>query len=209
MRHPEWLEQDIDAMDGVEHSGLSIDFVALRDIKQGEEITIDYGTEWEEAWQEHAVQWSPVAGSDLPRTSLDFTSDPDSIIPTADDGGYGGFTKLWLHNIYRNFHGLPGHTIDYYMAIVVGQRQITVDDPNKRGRDIGEYLYTIEIYEYEEADEETTLEFAAILWDVDRDGFVFDDNPYSRDHQMLGVFRHPMMIPDDMFPEQWKNKLEE
>jgi len=34
-----------------------VDIVALRDIQEGEEIFIDYGPEWGNAWMEHQKQW--------------------------------------------------------------------------------------------------------------------------------------------------------
>ena len=45
LRHPEWLEMPVRKWSSIYHSGLSFDFVALRDIEPDEEITINYGTE--------------------------------------------------------------------------------------------------------------------------------------------------------------------
>jgi len=55
-----WLEQNIDYID--EHLGsvaFEFDIVAIRDLQLGEEVTIDYGHEWEEAWKEHVSTWTP------------------------------------------------------------------------------------------------------------------------------------------------------
>jgi hypothetical protein len=44
---PDWLSKDIEFLrDSVGKIGLSFDYVALRDIKEGEEVTMDYGDEW-------------------------------------------------------------------------------------------------------------------------------------------------------------------
>jgi hypothetical protein len=44
---PEWLQKDITFLrDTIDKIGLSFDYVALRDIKEGEEIFMDYGDEW-------------------------------------------------------------------------------------------------------------------------------------------------------------------
>jgi hypothetical protein len=44
---PSWLSEDLNFLrDSVDKIGLSFDYVALRDIKEGEEITMDYGDEW-------------------------------------------------------------------------------------------------------------------------------------------------------------------
>ncbi|OEU11016.1 hypothetical protein FRACYDRAFT_246118 [Fragilariopsis cylindrus CCMP1102] len=53
------------------HRLLSMEIIALRDIKPGEEIFIDYGKEWENAWLEHVKTWN----------SNDIT-DTDSSIPS-------------------------------------------------------------------------------------------------------------------------------
>jgi hypothetical protein len=58
---PSWLEQDpIFLSETVEKIGLSFEYVALRDISEGEEVFMDYGPEWEQAWQTHVEQWQPV-----------------------------------------------------------------------------------------------------------------------------------------------------
>ena len=60
-----WLNQTVDYLD--EHysnPGLEFDIVAIRDIQSNEEIFISYGKEWEEAWQEHIKDWSPMEHAD-------------------------------------------------------------------------------------------------------------------------------------------------
>lgn len=41
-------------------SGLMLEFIAIRDINEGEEILIDYGNHWQNAWDLHISQWAPV-----------------------------------------------------------------------------------------------------------------------------------------------------
>ena len=36
---------------------MEVRYVAIRDISPGEEIFLDYGPEWEDAWQEHMTRW--------------------------------------------------------------------------------------------------------------------------------------------------------
>ena len=38
-----------------------------------------------------------------------------------------------------------------------------------------------------------------------REAFKFVDNPYTSDQFLPNAFRHPMLIPDEMFPEYWMN----
>ena len=37
---------------------LVFDLVATRDIAAGEEIYLDYGQEWEDAWNQYAESWN-------------------------------------------------------------------------------------------------------------------------------------------------------
>jgi len=45
-------------------SGLLLEFIALRDIQPGEEVFINYGREWELAWNDHVAKWEPEEGSE-------------------------------------------------------------------------------------------------------------------------------------------------
>ena len=49
------------------------------------------------------------------------------------------------------------------------------------------------------------IEKSPIYWDVPKSAFYFEDLPRTRDHIQPWSFRHEMMIPDDVFPERWKN----
>lgn len=56
-----WLEKDIEDMKKTnERVPLSLDIVATRDIEAGEELFLDYGEKWEEAWDQHLHDWVPV-----------------------------------------------------------------------------------------------------------------------------------------------------
>lgn len=54
-----WLGMTIEDMKREEGRGLSLDIVATRDILEGEEVFVDYGASWEEAWDKHVSQWKP------------------------------------------------------------------------------------------------------------------------------------------------------
>eukprot|EP00522_Entomoneis_paludosa_P006333 CAMPEP_0172448548 /NCGR_PEP_ID=MMETSP1065-20121228/7551_1 /TAXON_ID=265537 /ORGANISM="Amphiprora paludosa, Strain CCMP125" /LENGTH=479 /DNA_ID=CAMNT_0013200091 /DNA_START=105 /DNA_END=1541 /DNA_ORIENTATION=+ len=58
---PTWLQKDpVFLKNTREKVGLSLEYVALRDIQEGEEIFMDYGPEWEEAWNDHVESWEPL-----------------------------------------------------------------------------------------------------------------------------------------------------
>jgi hypothetical protein len=42
---------------------------------------------------------------------------------------------------------------------------------------------------------------------VPRSSIHFADKPYTTDFHLEGVFRHEIGIPDEIFPERWKDKV--
>ena len=55
--HSELLEMDSNTVSLKFGMGLMVDLVALRDINEDEEILIDYGKAWDDAWKEHKKLW--------------------------------------------------------------------------------------------------------------------------------------------------------
>jgi len=65
----QWLNvtvKEISKMTKAEQRGLSFDFVAIRDIKTDDEIFIDYGAEWEDAFEAHIEKWEAPVEGDFP-----------------------------------------------------------------------------------------------------------------------------------------------
>ncbi|KAI2497405.1 hypothetical protein MHU86_17116 [Fragilaria crotonensis] len=60
---PEWLNKTVEEFAEVKFSVLSMELVAIRDIEPDEEVVLDYGEEWEAAWNAHVASWSPVKGA--------------------------------------------------------------------------------------------------------------------------------------------------
>jgi len=191
MRHPEWLKQDPLTLDDEWHSGLSFDFIALRDIVKDEEITIDYGSDWQDTWDNHVKNWVPPKGADMYQAAYELNRQEDLVIKTIHEGPYSDSLLLWI----RGFYMPQEDASDYYRVFVLDRFTCH-----------GETLYTVAVFTTKDIERQTTIEYVGgILFALPRDAFVFDDVPYTRDHQMTWSFRHDMKIPDDMMPEAWKN----
>ena len=53
--------------EGKQHLGLLMEIVSIKDITEGKEVYIDYGKDWQEAWDKHVVEWEEsVKEGDLP-----------------------------------------------------------------------------------------------------------------------------------------------
>eukprot|EP00536_Pseudo-nitzschia_multiseries_P004418 jgi/Psemu1/318414/estExt_fgenesh1_pm.C_730015 len=270
MTHPEWRKQPIKRWGTKEKAGLSFDFVALRDIEKDEEITIDYGSEWEEAWQSHLQAYygseETSEASRPARTKQQLTKHHvpafelnelvDLKLQTVGEGDYENQgLRLFCHRPYLEWHGanidilddggetfvvrFPGtknHTktikrIDYvdwdnfevYPCRI--RKRYSIDDDDDRGGikegNSDSYRYLVEIFERsdeiqplqasdaEEIDkrETTTQDFVwAVLFDVPGDAFYFEDQKNGRHHHQQWSFRHEMRIPDEIFPDVWRNR---
>mmetsp|Transcript_30420 Transcript_30420/g.90794 ORF Transcript_30420/g.90794 Transcript_30420/m.90794 type:complete len:758 (-) Transcript_30420:287-2560(-) len=55
--HPEWLDLDASDIFTKMKTGLLMELVATRPIDEGEELLLDYGKDWSDAWNEHVRDW--------------------------------------------------------------------------------------------------------------------------------------------------------
>jgi hypothetical protein len=189
MRHPEWREQEIEKWVKQYHTGVSIDFVALRDIEEDEEIVIDYGEAWERAWQEHVRTFVPRENY-IPAYELNEMEDIE--YRTIDDDPYElDGVQLFCQRWYVQKH-VKGVKVDPQCQIL---------------KKLDEDRYMVQLLTITNKEKKVTTEYTTggVLWNVPSDAFYFLDMPYMRDHHMFNTFRHPMVLPDDMFPEVWKN----
>lgn len=58
--HDEWRNKSLEYLEEQWTSGMMLEFIALRDIHVGEEVLINYGNEWQKAWDEHVQKWQPT-----------------------------------------------------------------------------------------------------------------------------------------------------
>jgi hypothetical protein len=183
------------------HSGLQIDFVALRDIDANEEIFIDYGQEWEDAWREHVQQYNTKKPkhSDKYRVSYELQRDLDLEVRTYDEGEFGPDILTYCHESYRLMHGLEPSDVGSHKCRAVKRYQ----------NEEGDMRYVVELYHKSEEEEYSHVVVSEVLFDIPRDVFHFEDVAYTRDHCQPSAIRHEMMIPDDMFPQAWMNLNQE
>lgn len=195
MRHSEWFEKPPKTMEEALHTGLSFDFVALRNIELGEEILIDYGPEWQAAWDDHVRSWKPPVGARKYIESY-LLNDVyvDLRLPTIAEGGFPDHLIVWIHGGYMELAGY-GPAPEFVRAQIL----------DRHVGKYGEYRYRVQSFEAEDnLDAKTTIRLGPMMWSLPRDAFYFKDSPYSRDHEMPWSFRHYIGIPDEIFPDVWK-----
>ncbi|KAL3781515.1 hypothetical protein ACHAW5_000731 [Stephanodiscus triporus] len=213
-----WLEEDVDFLRKTNAVGLSIDFVATRDIRPGEEVFLDYGPEWEAAWDEYVRQWEPPPGSKgyVPASML---KEPLRTLEEQSSEPYPDNVIFYCHYDYH-----PGDVEgsfeweDDWMELRLGPCQIISRGAPSMEEDAEEdevvYVYTTIMLTMDQVDTDMILTFMLplprpgevhILTDVPRWAIEVRDKPYAKDEFAPRAFRHEMMMPDDMFPEAWKN----
>lgn len=206
---PLWLEMSLDRMSEVtaeSSRGLSFEVIATRDINKGEEIFIDYGSNWEDAWELHKDTWTPpekgsrfgnynpvegLIGNILLRTVDELAKDPypDNIVNSC----------FWYEYVEE---GYDPNEMGYYMAddyIFEGDLKHSVSlwecDVLKK---ISDSHYEVRILRRREGKDDVLLTM------FPRESITFIMKRYTSDQHLPGAFRHYIEIDDNIFPEQWK-----
>lgn len=89
----DWLNLTPDELEFNQHAGLILEIVATRDVEEGEEIFLNYGDRWEQAWNDYVDQWRPPTGFEeyIPPDVLD---DRTEWIKTTDEDPYTGLNLI-------------------------------------------------------------------------------------------------------------------
>lgn len=82
----EWLNMTVEQMGKKLDVGLMIEYYALREIAFDEEITINYGLDWEKAWDEHVNKWQPPVEAEEYVSAQEMNRDPGNwVLSTVDE----------------------------------------------------------------------------------------------------------------------------
>ncbi len=174
-----WLDEPVSFFDSVWTTNLMFEYVALRDIHEGEEVLVDYGKEWEEAWDAHVKTWEPVEDHVSPH---DLNKNVDIPLKTHEEDA----------SIYNNISG-------YHYDEKNGEREIHRIRARRPAPDYENdgFVYDLEVI--------GSGNQVKRLRDVPRSQIYFFHKPYSADIFREESFRHEMVIPDEMFPSAWRN----
>lgn len=202
--NPTWLNLSVKDLKRTSSSGLSLELVALRDIKEGEEVLLDYGDEWENAWKNHVDSWEPLEGAADYMSARDLNADVNNMILRTEfeqiHYPYPANVQVQFDNSFRNPREWQNRTDDLllfkqeYAGAMYGCEIL-----NRTEASDARVLYTI-VYTDLEGDE-TDVKVAGIP----REAFEFKDRAYTSDFLQENVFRHDIRLPDDLMPEAWKN----
>jgi len=200
--------------------GLIMEFVSLRDIYPHEEIFLDYGAEWERAWQKHVAEWSPV-----PRAETYITADGTMKIMgilTVDEQKTKPYpdnvrTACFFGDSEDTYYKDADEEDDFFKILQLDEWQSRND----------ECLRWCTILERRTANDNETLLFDVLIEpqtahlpedcilpsdekiyvnNVPSTKVTLVDVEYSRDQHLPHAFRHFIRLPDDLCPDTWKQK---
>lgn len=201
------------------HLGLIIEVVAIRDIEPGEEVFIDYGEEWKQAWASHEKTWKDAFTNGLapktwPLRAADMNEEyskmpykveeemknqpyPENVALVAfmmlaetNEAGTASDPKLWTHPQTGTVYA---H--DHIFEVVITER-VQIED----GEGLVEFPYNYTIRWSNNVGEETYVK------NIPHEAFFFVDTPRSGDQFVKAAFRHYIGMPDEVFPRgPWRN----
>jgi hypothetical protein len=189
--------------------------VALREIEEGEEVTISYGDDWHRAWDSYMDAWElSKAGSSHVWLAEDVRElyqkkpleNPDTI--SSNPYPENVVTVCFLSTKERP-DGLPKFE---------GRVQITeFSQPTPGGGVLyeGHRMTPVDILERQETGDDFFYNYTVMahmpsgaqvkVLNVPHAACTFVNKPYTSDIHIPGAFRHFIGIPDRDFPQAWRN----
>jgi hypothetical protein len=208
-----YFDLKVNEMEGNSVTSLAIDYVALRDIQPGEELFMDYGNEFEEAWNLHLETWQPPGRSKRYADADTFnTRMKDAVLRTDDEqelDPYPSNLEIRCHRYLRR-KSWRKHIMDetfdnLWDTIEEKGWPCFIDSRYEEEEDNGEFFYNVRMeYEVKDDDGKWVDKFVE-REGVPRSAISFLDRPYTTDIHLANAFRHDIRIPNDMFPRKWKN----
>lgn len=207
-----------------------LELVATRPIKRGEEVLLDYGDDWEKAWNEHASKWKKtIKGSKFAKSAMVLNEMHHGAsaqpFPTEDEtpSDYdeeAEAAEIQCHLLYdedkierrRNADGTRTKLYPWIEHPTAGEERlkgnIAFRGTNRIGCDILErsgdaasgYKYVVKPY----LDSDDVL-----VKNVPHEAIRYTDRPYKNPQHEVNGFRHAIAFPDEIFPKAWRDLVED
>lgn len=209
---------DLSAEQLAERSRVGIVMVvqALRDIEEGEEIFLNYGSGWEEAWKEYVDKGNEEFGKDktwdlkaddmkIQYRDIPFATDlKDGVNPYPPSVATTCFLKTEDVQDGRPRRSPNGHEIFRFADDMTPEKFTGADmyvcdvlSRTEKLTDGNLYNYTV----LAKISDEDIVQ----VENVPHAAITFVDQPYQSDLHTPGGFRHYIGIPDSDFPQAWRN----
>eukprot|EP01083_Nonionella_stella_P128653 389912_1 len=189
------------------YAGLVLEIFAIKDIEEDEEIFIDYGQAWDDAWQKHVDDWKSTSDSEyfIPIHRLVHQTENQDLRTEAEQrmNPYPPNVEVicYIQNTIFEKEAQTRGEVPYerYMAEADNQNSSEKCKIVRRSEDEnGQSKYLVAITKAEGG---KTFQ----VNNVPRSSIELVNRPYSSDQHLENGFRHEIQIPDSIFPEKWKD----
>jgi hypothetical protein len=199
-----WFSMLPKEMEYIYKTNLAFDFVATKAIAQGEEIFLDYGDDWEEAWLEHCKKWEPLeewaSYVSAPSWNEYTANKPLRTEEEQKEEPYQENLSVQCHTVLATESSWDIEdfdwdvdTIDYgFSCRILTRHEIE-----------GGFTYGVLLNVTDE--EGYNIKYVERK-EVPREAIRFFDRPYTKDLHLRSAFRHEIGIPEDMIPEAWRDR---
>ena len=211
----QWLESSLtlDQFWKMQYPGsLILDVVALRDIREGEEIFIDYGIEWERAWEKHIEKWKPFSPHKIYKY----------VYPWDEMSNYNNPIKP-----YRTRSELDKNPYAHNLMVVFDTRNISkgrkarmewrqsshwpesntecsiVSRIYNAEKEI--YVYEVQLWPNDDHTAEDGTPMMFVDYGVPHSAIRLVDRPYHSDQFIPSAFRHSIGFPEELTPPFFRN----
>eukprot|EP00536_Pseudo-nitzschia_multiseries_P005417 jgi/Psemu1/238495/estExt_Genewise1.C_1010083 len=205
--HRDWLDEVLQPFNKM--GGLVIEIVATKDIDDGEEVFIDYGKEWQDAWDRHVEDWNKNKEDYWPIRAIDLNQEHKTKpFRTIEEEPYPEDVMMKCFLMVKKPNG------DEIEKDSLG-RKIRIWSEAESGESnlVSKNLFDCEIASHEET---PTGHSYDVLWDsgksttvvtgVPHKAIVFLDRPGESDQHIWNSFRHYISM-GDIFPTLWKDEF--
>lgn len=224
--HSELLGLAADEVVYTHGKGLMIDYVALDDIADGEEIYLDYGDAWRKAWDNHVRRWPPSEDAKSYKSADRFCRETDCSqkdVRTIEEQKTNPYpdnleTVCFYDNdativkfdqqrqiVYTTWTTEDDWPHECMRPCRILQRYASDVDDDERSE--GEWFYTAEMLPFDGPQEICNLTGGRhIATDVPWDAILIVDRPLTTDTFLDQAFRHEVGVPSDLYPTAWLRK---
>jgi len=227
-----YLQKPIEDLRNEHYSTMVFDVVATRDISVDEEILIDYGEEWEKAWTNHVKNFaSPCQGrnkqmhSSLAVHSMnldkfnssfhDWSTDHFTVCQERSE--LEGNINQWIYLakkstnasingellvIDNSFKGIQWDDEGFSLIQETGRIPCKIISSSPEADEFDVVFFRPSTTHLEGIVEAQRLQ---LYIGFPANAIDFIHKPFRSDMHRPGTFRHPIAIPDNIFPAHWRS----
>lgn len=197
---------------------LLMELVATRDISEGEELYLDYGRAWEDAWWQHVQSWKAADMHYSPSYVMD---DAIRLLRTQQEQKDHEYPSNVFTSCFYRFS--DRETSERALSQSVSADKVTsfrwkltkglYDLKNLRPCEVlrrvednkGRSAYAVRILNRPGLPEEEIIPKGSlhIVTHIPRQAIRFSDTPGTTDQHLADAFRKEIGLGDDIFPKEW------